>query len=772
MQHCDSRLHVTGLSHYVDDVPPPAGMLHAAVFGSPVAHGKVRRLDLEAARAMDGVACVLTHDSIPGEPFIGPVRQDEPLLGKDEVLFHGQPLAVVVAETAALARKGAAVCSAEIDPLPVISCPREAYAAGFLLDEPRVYEMGDVDNAWAACEVVVEGEVDLGGQEHLYLETQRSRAIPREDGQVQVFASTQSPSAVQKHIARVLGLPMHRVEVDVRRLGGGFGGKEDQATHWACMAALAATRLNRPVQIVLNREEDLRMTGKRHPYKQDYRIGLDREGRILAFEVSHFQNSGAYMDLSAPVMERTVLHSTNAYAIPNVRIRTALCRTHQPPNTAFRGFGGPQGMFPLEAAIEHAAKEMFVSPDWIQGRNLVEDGYVFHYGQRLKNSHMRRTWEEAAAHFGLEERKRAVDAFNRAHRMEKKGLALMPVCFGISFTKTFLNQASSLVHVYTDGSINVTTGGVEMGQGVSSNMVAIVSRTFGVSTERVRCNSTNTARIANITPSAASATTDLNGNATLLACREIRRGLLEVAAKELGCAVEALSLADDRVHREGEPTSLGWNELVMKAYLSRAQLMAHGFYRSPDNAFDAEKWEGSPFHYYVFGTCLVEATVDCLRGRYRLDSARIVHDLGRTLIPTVDEGQVIGGLAQGIGWMTLEELAFRKDGRLASNALSTYKAPNVDSMPADIELKLLENVESPISPLGKKAVGEPPFMYGIAAFFALRRAMEAFRELPYGRMRAPLTPEQVLLQLYPEFEEESAGASPESAEERVGQVRA
>ncbi|MCZ6674164.1 MAG: molybdopterin-dependent oxidoreductase [Verrucomicrobia bacterium] len=748
MRHCDSELHVTGRSEYTDDVAPPEGLLHGAVFGSPIAHGKIRNLDTSAANAIEGVRGVFVYDDIPGQKFIGAVIQDEPLFAYDEVMYHEHPIVLIVADTAELARKAAKLCKVEIDPLPITVCPREAYKAGDVLQEVRIFEKGDVESVWDQCDYVLEGKIDLAGQDHTYLETNRARAVPKEDGQVKVYSSTQSPSAGQKTIAAVLGIPMHKVEVDVKRLGGGFGGKEDQATHWACMASLAAVKLQRPVQIVLNRVEDMQMTGKRHPYKQDFKIGLSKEGEILAFDVAHYQNSGAYMDLSAPVLERTVLHATNAYAIPHVKILAAACRTHLPPNTAYRGFGGPQGMFALEAAIYRAATEMGVSPDWIQKKNLIQDGYKFHYGQVLKDCRMQRTWEEAEDAFEFSSVNDRVEAYNQTHRGTKKGFAIMPVCFGISFTKTFLNQGSSLVHIYTDGSVSVSTGGIEMGQGVSSNMIAIVARSFGISPDRVRCNSTNTSRIANISPSAASATSDLNGNATLIACQEILSGLCDVAARELGGKPEDISIENGIVHLSDNLTDLTWEQLVLKSYFSRVQLMAHGFYTPPGLHYDFTKSDNNPFHYYTYGTCLIEVTVDCLRGNYTIDSAKIVHDLGRGIIRSVDLGQVEGGLAQGIGWVTLEDLAYSDDGRLLSFALSTYKAPDADFMPDDLVVKFLENADNPGGPLGSKAVGEPPFMYGIGAYFAIQHAIDAFRPQIPDEIVSPMTPERVLLSLY------------------------
>lgn len=748
MRHCDSDLHVTGRSEYTDDVPPPAGMLHGVVFGSPIAHGKIQNLDTSAALKMEGVRAVYTFDDIPGTKIIGAVIADEPLFAHDEVMYQGHPLAMIVADTVENARKALTVCKVEIDPLPVTICPREAYKAGDMHIPERTFTKGDVDSVWDQCDYVIEGKVDLAGQDHLYLETNRARAVPREDGQVQVFSSTQSPSAAQKWIAAVLGVPMHKVEVDVKRLGGGFGGKEDQATHWACMASIAAVDLQIPVQIVLSRVEDMKMTGKRHPYKQDFKIGLTKEGKILALDVAHYQNSGAFVDLSPPVLERTVLHSTNCYAIPHVRILAAACRTHLVPNTAYRGFGGPQGMFPAEAAIYKAATVMGVTPEWIQERNLVTDGYQFHYGQIIEASTMERTWSEAFESFDLDGIKQRTKEYNESHVGSKKGYALMPVCFGISFTKTFLNQGSSLVHVYTDGSVSVTTGGIEMGQGVSSNMIAIVSRVFGISHERVRCNSTNTSRIANISPSAASATSDLNGNATILACEEILVGLKDIASQELGGEPDDITIKDGWVYLKGEATEMDWDQLVLKTYFARVQLMAHGFYTPPGLHYDFTKDFNNPFHYYTYGTCVIETTVDCLRGTYTIDSAKVVHDLGRGIIRSVDLGQVEGGMAQGIGWVTLEELAFNDEGRLLSHALSTYKAPDGDFLPDDMEVKFLENADNPGGPLGSKAVGEPPFMYGIAAFFAIQRAIDAFRMTTPDEIISPMTPERVLLSLY------------------------
>ena len=748
-KHVDSHLHVRGESQYVDDVPPPPGMLHAAVFGSPKAHGIITRLATGAACAAPGVVAVLTAAHIPGVNRFGPIIEDEQLLVEREVCFIGHPIALVVARTAHQARQARELIEVEIDELPVVVDPREAFAGGDLIHPQRTMAAGDAAGAWSKCDVVVEGRCEIGGQEHLYLETQRARAIPKEDGAMQVFSSTQGPAAVQHVTAAVLGLPMHKVEVDVKRLGGGFGGKEDQATHWAAMAALAAARLKAPVELVLNRLDDIRMTGKRHPYSADFRIGLTAQRKILAYEATFYQNSGAFADLSAPVLARTLFHATGAYFIPNVRVTAAPCRTNLQPHTAFRGFGGPQGMYVIEAAINKAADATGIDAAEIQRANLLRDGDRFHYGQVAERCRAERTWDEMEAAFGVGAIRQRVAEHNRRNFALKKGCAMMPVCFGISFTKSHLNQGNALVHVYTDGSVSVTTGGIEMGQGISSNVASVVARTFGISRRRVRVESTNTTRVANMSPSAASATTDLNGNAATVAVETILAGMREVAAGELGIAdPAAVTIVGEQVHAAGRPAGMSWIDLVDLTYHARKRLSAHGYYATPGLHYDEQREHGHPFAYHVYGTAVFEVSVDCLRGTYAVDQVKIVHDLGRTINPTVDRGQVEGGLAQGMGWMTMEDLQWDADGRCLSHALSTYKAPDVYFMPDDMAVQFLEPEDNPHGPLGAKAVGEPPLMYGIGVYFALRNAMRAFRPGAALTLDTPMTPERLLLALH------------------------
>ncbi|MEE8524837.1 MAG: molybdopterin cofactor-binding domain-containing protein [Thermoanaerobaculia bacterium] len=749
MKHIDAAAHTRGESQFVDDAPPLTDMLHAAVFGSPVAHGEITALHLDGARAISGVVAVLTAADIPGENQIGPIIQDEPLLAEDEVHFVGQPIAVVVAESPEIARKGVRALAVDVAERPVVTDPRQAFELGQIIGQTRTFRLGDVDAAWEQCHRVLEGSCDVGGQEHVYLETQRARAMALEGRAIRIHASTQSPSACQRMAAKILGLQFHAVEIDVKRLGGGFGGKEDQATPWACMAALAAWTTRRPVELVLRRDEDGRMTGKRHPYKSDFKIGVDEDGKILAFEAWHYQNAGAAADLSPAVLERTLFHGTNSYYVPNVRLFGVSCRTNLPPNTAFRGFGGPQGMFAIESAIAKAAEALDMPREDLQRRNLIADGDLFPYGQRVLEGRAVRTWDEAAGEFGLAETRRRIEDYNRDHFDTKKGLAVMPICFGISFTNTSMNQASALVHVYTDGSVSVSTGGVEMGQGLITNIAKITALTFGISAERIKVESTNTTRVANMSPSAASATTLLNGNAAMKAAEEIRERLKAVVAGELGVpAVDLVKIVDEKVLFNGHETGWTWERLVRQAYLSRVSLSSQAFFATPNIWFDKDKEKGRPFAYHTFGTALVEVTLDAVRGIYDVDAVKIVHDLGRTLNEKIDLGQVEGGLAQGLGWMTMEELRYGDDGRNLTGALATYKVPDVYFMPDDLQVRFLENAGNPLGPFHSKAVGEPPLMYGIGVFFALRDAMQAFRRDPSYAFSSPLTPEKVLMELH------------------------
>jgi len=532
----------------------------------------------------------------------------------------------------------------------------------------------------------------------------------------------------------------------VKRIGGAFGGKEDQATQWAAICALGVYHTNRPVKLVLKRHEDIQMTGKRHPYSTDYKIGLDKEGKILAFSAECYQNSGASADLSTAILSRTLFHITNSYYVPNVRVTGYPCKTNLVPFTAFRGFGGPQGMFIIESAIARAAEVMGIPVHVLQEKNLLNEGDQFHYGQRVERSNARRSFKEVIEESNFEQRKKEIQEFNKKHRFLKKGISIMPICFGISFTATFLNQAGALVNVYKDGSVSVSTGAVEMGQGVNIKIRHIVANTLSIKPERIRIESTNTTRIINTSPTAASTGADLNGKAAEMACQRILDRLKNVVAEKLNVNVSSVKIHDEHVYVNEEKIDISWRKLVNLAYLNRVNLAAQALYATPKIHFDKEKGKGRPFSYHVFGAAVTEVTVDCLRGTYNIDSVHVVHDAGKSINYLVDLGQTEGGLIQGIGWMTIEELVF-DNGKIITDSLATYKIPNMPFTPK-ITVKFLEDAENPEAVLQSKAIGEPPFMYGIGAYFALKKAAQAFRKDKEWYYSAPLTPEKLLLFLH------------------------
>jgi xanthine dehydrogenase large subunit len=667
---------------------------------------------------------------------------DEPLLAEHHVHFCGMPVAFVVAQTREAARAAVKKIKVTIDKLPVITDPR---ACTEHIVPSRTFNMGDTSQAWEQCTAVFEGSADINGQEHLYIETQGAYAVPQENKAIRIYSSTQGPTAVQRAVSRVLGLPMHQLEVAVTRLGGGFGGKEDQANTWAALCALAAWHLKKPVKYALHRMEDMAMTGKRNPYVADFKIGLDAALKIIAYEVTFFQNAGASADLSPAVMARTLFHCTNAYFIPHVKATAHCCRTHLPPNTAFRGFGGPQGMFVIEAAIALAAEKLQVAATVIQKANLIKPGEEFPYGQ-IAHSEAHNSWDKAAELYKLEELQQAVKTFNANNKLYKKGIACMPICFGISFTNTLMNNARALVHVYTDGSVGISTGAVEMGQGVNTKILQVAASVFSISPDKIKINPTNTYHIANTSPSAASATADMNGKATLIACNAILTRLTQVAADYFPDTI--ITIENEWVMANGQQTSWDWKRLVFEAFARRVSLSEHAHYATPKVHFDNYKEKGHPFAYHVYGTAILEVTIDCLRGTYTTDAVKIVHDFGASMNTDIDRGQIEGGIVQGIGWMTMEEVVYDKEGRLRSNALSTYKVPDIYAVPAVLEIEALQTKQDNLAIFRSKAVGEPPLMYGIGVWFALRNAILAYHpsaEIPFT---TPMTPEKVLMALY------------------------
>ncbi|MFK5889249.1 MAG: molybdopterin-dependent oxidoreductase [Flavobacteriaceae bacterium] len=749
MKNLDSYSHLRGESLYIDDINPEQGCLYGLVFDAPVAHAKILDLNTAKAESLKGVVKIFTYNDIPGDNQIGGIIQDEPLFADTDIHFWGQPIAFIVAESEAIAKKARTLIQLKTKNLPVVTTATEAFKKGQFVCAPRTFKMGDTAEAFKNCDYVLEDTAFSNGQEHLYLETQGAYAVYKENGKIKVTSSTQGPTQVQKAIAKVLGVGMHHIEVDVLRLGGGFGGKEDQATAWAVMAALAAKTLHKPVKFVLNRHDDLRMTGKRHPYESTFKIGINKDLKIQAFEVIFLQNSGAAADLSPAIAERTLFHATNAYNIKNVLTTVHSCQTNLPPNTAFRGFGGPQGMFVIESAIAKAAEKIGVPAYKIQEANLLQDNDVFSYGQVATQTEAKSTWQTTLKSFEFDKALASVKQFNSQNNSLKKGLSLMPICFGISFTNTPMNHARALVHIYQDGSVGFSTGAVEMGQGVNTKLQQIAIQTFGIDKQKVSIETTNTTRVANTSPTAASSTADLNGKALLKACKVLKERLLNVASKNLSCAISDLSLKNNSVYFKDKITDLSWESLVQTAFLQRVSLSEQGHYATPKIHFDKSTEKGHPFAYHVYGTALTEATVDCIRGTYEINSVKIVHDFGSSMNMDIDLGQIEGALAQGIGWMTMEELAYADDGRLLSNALSTYKVPDVYAMPKIVEVKALESKGHDMAILKSKAVGEPPLMYGIGTYFAIQNAIKAFNNDYNLKFDAPMTPEKVLTSLYP-----------------------
>ncbi len=748
MTNIDAFGHVRGESLFIDDIIVKQNTLFALVFDSPKAHGKIKDLEVSKAEKIEGVVKIFTCKDIPGENQIGGILPDEPLLAESEVHFVGQPIALIIATSERSAKKARASIEIEIDELPIITIAKEAAAINQFINAPRTVSLGNTFKAFNNCEYIFEDEVFSNGQEHLYLETQGAYAEPMENGNIKITSSTQGPTQVQKAIANVLGIGMHKIEVDVIRLGGGFGGKEDQATPWAVMAALATYRLKKPVKLILSRHDDLRMTGKRHPYESNFKIGLSKGLKIIAFEAEFYQNSGAAADLSPAIAERTLFHATNSYFVENVKTTVYSCKTNLPPNTAFRGFGGPQGMFVIEAAIAKAAHEIGITAKEIQEVNLLQENDELSFGQIMTQVEAAKSWKSAINEFNYDKLSRDIKAFNKKSSDFKKGIALMPICFGISFTNTPMNHARALIHIYQDGSIGISTGAVEMGQGVNTKLLQIASQSFSIPPDKIKIETTNTTRVANTSPSAASSTADLNGKALLKACLALLARLKTVAAIELEVKEEEISIQNEWVFVNELKSSLSWKDLIAKAMMARVALSENAHYATPVIHYDKTKEKGHPFAYHVYGTAIIISTVDCTRGTYTFDSIKIVHDYGKSMSEGIDLGQVEGALAQGIGWMTMEEISYDKHGILLSNALSTYKIPDIFSIAEEIEVLPLETEGNEMAVLKSKAVGEPPLMYGIGAYFSIQNAIKEFNPNYKLNFNAPMTPEKVLMALY------------------------
>jgi xanthine dehydrogenase large subunit len=733
--HESAIFHVTGEALFVDDLPTPERMLHGLVVTSPHAHARILSSRLEAAHLVPGVAVVLSYKDIPGHNQMGPVIKDELCLAENETTFAGQAVFLIAAENIGQCRQAAARIQVEYEPLPAILTIEQAIEANSLLGAPRTMQRGNVIRGLQNSAHQVHGTLQTGAQEHWYLETQACLCIPGEGPEIMVHSSTQHPSETQALVAEVLGISRNEVNVEVKRIGGGFGGKETQANHTACWAALLCRATGRPVKIRLPREEDMRMTGKRHRFLIRYTAGFDSLGLLQAVRLELHSDGGAASDLSFAILERAMLHADNAYFIPNIEIQASVWKTHLPSNTAMRGFGGPQAMAAMETILDRVARYLKRDPLEIRRMNFYRGDPcdTTHYGQKLENNPLAEMAERLVVRSDYAARRKAISEFNSRNEFQKKGLALTPVKFGISFTTSFLNQAGALVLIYTDGTVLVSHGGTEMGQGLYTKIKAIAARELGIPTEQVKVRATSTACVPNPSPTAASSGSDLNGmavkNAIDILKQRISMEMASVFASRYGgeaCAAEDIlfqnGLLADRQHPE---RSMPFAEAMREMNLRQVSLSASGFYRTPDIGWDRVKGWGRPFHYFVFSMAVTEVLVDILTGQHRLLRTDILHECARSLHPMIDRGQIEGGYVQGVGWCTTEEIKWDEQGRLMTYSPDTYKIPTSGDVPADFRVELLEGRAAPGTIHGSKAVGEPPFMLGLSAWLAIKDAVSA-----------------------------------------------
>ncbi|WP_020658273.1 xanthine dehydrogenase molybdopterin binding subunit [Amycolatopsis benzoatilytica] len=746
--HEAATAHVMGTALYTDDlVARTKDVLHAYPVQVPEAHAKVLAIRTEAAEAVPGVVRILTAADVPGVNDSG-VHHDEPLF-PSEVMFYGHAVCWVLGETLEAARLGAAAVEVETEALPSLVTVGEAIAAGSFQGEPRVVARGEVDEAMSAAAQVFRGEFDFAGQEHFYLETQAALAYVDEGDQVFVHSSTQHPSETQDIVAHVLGKHSHEVTVQSLRMGGGFGGKEWQPHGYAAVAALGATLTGRPVRLRLTRTQDMTMTGKRHGFHAEWSVGFDADGKLQALDVSLTADGGWSLDLSEPVLARALCHVDNAYWIPHVRALGRIAKTHKTSQTAFRGFGGPQGMLVIEDILGRCAPLLGIDPIELRRRNFYSEGQDTPYGMPVRHpERIHRIWQQLLDSGDAGRRQAEIAAFNAKHPHTKRGLAITPVKFGISFNLTAFNQAGALVHVYKDGSVLINHGGTEMGQGLHTKMLQVAATALGVPPEKVRLAPTRTDKVPNTSATAASSGADLNGGAVKNACEQIRDRLLTVAAEKLGAAQSEVRIARG-VARAASGEEIGWDELVNAAYFARVHLSAAGYYRTEGLSWDSATMSGSPFKYFAYGAALTEVEVDDFSGAYRTRRVDIVHDVGDSLSPMIDIGQIEGGFVQGMGWLTLEDLRWDESdrptrGRLATQAASTYKLPSFSEMPEVFNVTLLADAAEDGAVYGSKAVGEPPLMLAFSVREALRQAVAAFGAPGNSvDLASPATPEAV-----------------------------
>ena len=752
--HESAHLHVTGGATYTDDIPEVAGTLYAAIIKSPVAHGELigEGIDRAAILKEHGVVAVFTAKDIPGENNCGPIVHDDPFLADGKVEFLGQAVAVVVAREMLYAREAAAKAKVQVKELKPILTIEEALEAQSFVMPAKGIVRGDAATAIAQAPHKIKGTTRTGQQEQFYLEGQITYAVPKEDGQLTLYCSTQHPDGNQREAAAALNLTTNDVEVICRRMGGGFGGKEGNASIFSQSAALAAFKLQKPVKLRVNRDDDMMITGKRHDFRIDYEVGFDETGRILGADIMLASRCGYSVDYSGPVNDRACLHIDNCYHIPALKLVSHRCKTNTQSATAFRGFGGPQGMFGIETVIDEIAATLGKDPLEVRKLNLYKDPAVSgtpdtmttQYNQLIEDWVGDKVIAQVEQESNYAERRAAVQAFNAKSQSRKRGLALVPLKFGISFTATHLNQGGALLVVYMDGSVSCNHGGTEMGQGLNTKMAQVCADGLGISVDKVRITATDSQKVPNASATSASSGADINGAAIMNATAQMRERLKPVAARMLGCNAEEVTFANNQLHGGGQ--SVNWSDVTKQAWLDRVGLSVTGFYMTPEIKYDFTTLNGRAFYYYCYGAAVSEVEIDTRTGEWWLKGVDIVHDVGRSINPAIDKGQIEGAYIQGMGWLTMEECIWDKKGKLLTHGPSTYKIPVAGDVPEHFNVTLFDNANLKPTPFHSKATGEPPLMLGLSAFFALKDAVAASaNHKAVVKMDAPATPERILM---------------------------
>jgi len=752
--HESAHLHVTGGATFTDDMPELAGTLYAAIIKSPVAHGELigDGIDREAILKAHGVVAVYTAKDIPGENNCGPIVHDDPFLAVGKVEFLGQAVAVVVAREMLYAREAAHNAKVLVKELKPILTIDEAMAAQSFVMPAKGITRGNASEAIANAPRKVKGSTETGQQEQFYMEGQITYAVPREDGQLTLYCSTQHPDGNQREAASALNLSTNDVEVICRRMGGGFGGKEGNASIFSQSAALAAFKLQKPVKLRVNRDDDMMITGKRHDFRIDYEVGYDDEGRILGADITLMSRCGYSIDYSGPVNDRACLHIDNCYFIPNLKLISHRCKTNTQSATAFRGFGGPQGMFGIETVIEEIANDIGKDPLDVRMLNIYKDPavsgnpatMVTQYGQTIADWVGDKVIDQVASEAKYRERRDSVNAFNKVNKRRKRGLALVPLKFGISFTATMLNQGGALLNIYMDGSVSCNHGGTEMGQGLNTKMAQVCADGLGIDIKYVRVTGTDTQKVPNASATSASSGADINGAAIMNATAQMRARLAPVAANMLGCKDADVSFANNMAHGGG--MSVAWTAVAKQAWMDRVGLSVTGFYMTPEIKYDFATLTGHAFYYYCYGASVSEVEIDTRTGEYWIKAVDIVHDAGKSINPAIDKGQIEGGYVQGMGWLTMEECIWDKKGKFLTHGPSTYKIPVAGDIPEHFKVTLFDGSNLKPTPFYSKAVGEPPLMLALSTFFALRDAVSASADhKTVVHMSAPATPEKILM---------------------------